>query len=305
MRITIEGWDPADRRPVRGELGGVDRGQTQAADLVTVAVTPGPGGGGGGGGGEACVVLRQNPALLQKAARGEVRVGACVWDSGYVLCALLEARAAAGQLALGGARCVELGAGCGLVGLVAARLGASVMLTDKADVLVHSRGNAAKNRMLWVPPAGPGAKAAGGSGGAGLQGGHQQQQQQQAESMPPPGSAGVMALDWSAPDAADAVAAVRAAMGGPLDYVLASDSIYPDPTGCATNAQGFIEACAGLCDSHTRVLITYEWRLPEVREALLGAARARFGAVRVLPPEELPEGWRTQHVETFEMRLDA
>ena len=42
---------------------------------------------------------------------------------------------------------------------------------------------------------------------------------------------------------------------------------------------------------------------PQVREALLGAARARFGSVRVLPPEELPEGWRTQHVETFEMRL--
>jgi hypothetical protein len=51
------------------------------------------------------------------------------------------------------------------------------------------------------------------------------------------------------------------------------------------------------------VLITYEWRLPEVRAALLGAARARFGSVRVLAREELPEGWRTDHVETFEMAL--
>ena len=68
------------------------------------------------------------------------------------------------------------------------------------------------------------------------------------------------------------------------------------PTACGTLAQA-------LCDADTWVLITYEWRLPEVRAALLGAARARFGTVRVLSPEELPEGWRTQHVEAFEMRL--
>lgn len=60
---------------------------------------------------------------------------------------------------------------------------------------------------------------------------------------------------------------------------------------------------AALADAHTRVLITYEWRLPEVRAALIGAARSHFGSVRVLPPEELPPGWRTTHVETFEMRL--
>lgn len=51
------------------------------------------------------------------------------------------------------------------------------------------------------------------------------------------------------------------------------------------------------------MLITYEWRIPAVRAALLGAARARFGSVRVLPAGELPEGWRTDHVEAFEMHL--
>jgi hypothetical protein len=60
-----------------------------------------------------------------------------------------------------------------------------------------------------------------------------------------------------------------------------------------------------LCDPHTLVLVTYEWRLPEVREALLTAANNRFGYVRVMSQDELPEGWRTTHVETFEMRLAA
>ena len=79
---------------------------------------------------------------------------------------------------------------------------------------------------------------------------------------------------------------------------------------CAgTNQAASLQSCQSrhtqaLCDAHTRVLITYEWRLPEVRAALLGAARARFGTVRVLPPEDLPAGWRTSHVEAFEMRLE-
>jgi hypothetical protein len=134
MLITIEGWDPADRRPVRGELTGVDRGQTQAADLVTVTVAPPPPDGGDGYGQPQplSVKIKQNPTLLQRQKAGEVRVGACLWDSAYVLSALLEARAVGGALRLAGARCVELGSGCALVGLVAARLGASVMLTGEA-----------------------------------------------------------------------------------------------------------------------------------------------------------------------------
>jgi hypothetical protein len=140
MRITIEGWDPVDRQPVRGELLGVDRAQTQAADLVTVTVSaaedaqPGSSHGGRANGSSDAlltVVMKQNPMLLQKTAPGGVRVGACVWDSGYIMCALLEDRVRRRALGLSGARCVELGAGCGLVGLVAARLGASVMLTGK------------------------------------------------------------------------------------------------------------------------------------------------------------------------------
>lgn len=281
MLITFEGWDPDDRRPVRGELGSVDRAQTQAADLVTVTLAAAPpaaaaadgaqqpdaaGSGTSAAAGATTsssssmsVVIKQNPTLLRKTPRGEVRVGACVWDSGYILCALLEDLIARGQLALVGSRTVELGAGCGLAGLVAARLGASVMLTgergswiaaclelaaaraasdcctctpalhsrcdlgadptltpacrapaptDKQEVLVHARGNAAKNKLLWVPPAGAAAAAAAVTVASGR---------------PPAGAAGIMPLDWCSPDAAAQAAAVREAMGGPLDVILASD----------------------------------------------------------------------------------
>lgn len=148
MRIIIEGWDPVDRQPVRGELAGVDRGQTQAADLVTVVLStsgqqegqqtsgtsqPSTAASSSSSDSTVSVVIKQNPTLLQKTKPGEVRVGACMWDSGYVLCALLEQEVRRNTMSLAGARCVELGAGCGLVGLMAARLGASVMLTGGAS----------------------------------------------------------------------------------------------------------------------------------------------------------------------------
>jgi len=89
--------------------------------------------------------------------------------------------------------------------------------TDKKDVLVHARGNAAKNKLLWMPSS--------------ISQPQQQHTQQPAaaaaaatsSSIPPAGSVGVMPLDWSADNAAEETAAVREAMGGPLDFVLASD----------------------------------------------------------------------------------
>jgi hypothetical protein len=100
-------------------------------------------------------------------------------------------------------------------------------------VLVHARGNAAKNRLLWVPPT-PTPAALSANGGSS---GYQSQQQQ----VPPRGSAGVMPLDWSAPDAAEAVAAVREAMGGPLDFVLASDRCAPQG--------GWVERALRICNT--------------------------------------------------------
>lgn len=46
---------------------------------------------------------------------------------------------------------VELGAGCGAVGLLAAALGATVALTDMRALLPLLRGNAARNWLMGIP----------------------------------------------------------------------------------------------------------------------------------------------------------
>lgn len=69
---------PEDKQPVRGTLEGLDRAQTQAADLVTVQLQHGQ-----------AVTLKQNPTALKGS---NVRVGACAWDGAYVLSAYLDAQ---------------------------------------------------------------------------------------------------------------------------------------------------------------------------------------------------------------------
>ncbi|KAF3323146.1 protein N-lysine methyltransferase METTL21A isoform X1 [Carex littledalei] len=71
--------------------------------------------------------------------------GAVMWDSGVVLAKFLEHAVDFGQLSLKGTRVVELGAGCGLAGIVAALLGAEVVLTDLSDRLKLLKKNVDAN----------------------------------------------------------------------------------------------------------------------------------------------------------------
>jgi predicted nicotinamide N-methyase len=218
---------------------GLDRAQTQAADQITVHLTHSSDG----------VVIKQNPTALKGA---HIRVGAAVWDGAYVLAAYLDAQPAG---SFQGLRCVELGCGCGLLGLVLARLGAAaVYVTDKAQHLVGPRVNAAKNRLL-APAAAAAAPvrppprtlatqegtAAGGSQQAAPSQQQQQQQQQstctpQQPAQQPQSSAAaassspavvqVAPLDWEDESAmGQSVAAIRTQ--GQIDLIVASDCIYP------------------------------------------------------------------------------
>ncbi|PSC70949.1 lysine methyltransferase METTL21D [Micractinium conductrix] len=260
MRITFEGWDPVDRQLVRGTLVGLDRAQTQAADL--------------------------NPAALRPGGVGGVRVGACAWDGAYVLAAALDAQPP-GSFA--GLRAVELGAGMGLPGLVLARLGAAVWLTDKPAATVFGRCNAAKNRMLVPSAPAPSPLPP-----------TQQQRQQQA---PAPGSVAVLGLDWEdGPGAAAAAATITAA--GPVDLIVGTDCIYPDPDGSVPDSSALLATvCALATPGRTRALLSFEARSDALRRALLDAASAAPLAcrVRMLPPETLPEAYRAPHIELYEL----
>lgn len=176
---------------------GLDRAQTQAAEQITVHLSH-------------CsepVTIKQNPTALKPGAK--IRVGAAVWDGAYVLAAYLDAQPPG---AFTGLRCVELGCGCGLLGLVLARLGAAaVYLTDKPQLLTGPRVNAAKNKLLAAQPPPPAAAA-----------GVQPQQQQQ----PSAAVVQVCAIDWEDQEAvAQAVDTIRAQ--GQVDVIVASDCIYP------------------------------------------------------------------------------
>ncbi|KAG9442003.1 hypothetical protein H6P81_017857 [Aristolochia fimbriata] len=71
--------------------------------------------------------------------------GAVMWDSGLVLAKFLEHAVDTGMLLLQGKKVVELGAGCGLVGCIAALLGAKVILTDLPDRLKLLKKNVEAN----------------------------------------------------------------------------------------------------------------------------------------------------------------
>ncbi|KAF2290241.1 hypothetical protein GH714_005126 [Hevea brasiliensis] len=71
--------------------------------------------------------------------------GSVMWDSGVVLGKFLEHAVDSKLLMLQGKKVVELGAGCGLVGCIAALLGAQVTLTDLPDRLRLLKKNIESN----------------------------------------------------------------------------------------------------------------------------------------------------------------
>ncbi|XP_071767417.2 protein N-lysine methyltransferase METTL21A isoform X1 [Centroberyx gerrardi] len=68
-------------------------------------------------------------------------VAAVVWDAAVVMCMYLEL----GQVELKGKVAIELGAGTGLVGIVAALLGAKVTITDREPALEFLAANVKAN----------------------------------------------------------------------------------------------------------------------------------------------------------------
>ncbi|XP_044934593.1 protein N-lysine methyltransferase METTL21A isoform X2 [Mustela putorius furo] len=78
----------------------------------------------------------------------QLGVAAVVWDAAVVLCTYLEM----GAVELRGCSAVELGAGTGLVGIVAALLGAHVTITDRKVALEFLKSNVQANLPPHIQP---------------------------------------------------------------------------------------------------------------------------------------------------------
>eukprot|EP00798_Chlamydomonas_sp_ICE-L_P020002 gene20002-26715_t len=212
-----------------------------------------------------CTVrLKQNPHALTAARMG---VGACVWEGELLLAAYL---ASLPQHRYIGARCVELGSGPGLIGLLMAKLGAKVVITDIKKVLPLIEDNVKLNELSV-------------------------EQRRGAES----GIAEVEELEWGAEGYMSRVESL--ASGGPLDWIVAADCCYIDNEGLSPSTSHFIRTCHGLCSASTRCLVSFELRSNEVKGTFLGEARRAFAKVTRVPARSLPKGCQVDHIELYDL----
>ncbi|KXZ52753.1 hypothetical protein GPECTOR_8g144 [Gonium pectorale] len=168
-----------------------------------------------------------------------------------------------------GARVVELGAGPGLVGILLARMGAKVHITDIAKVLPIIQENVDAN-------------------GVGLQ-----QRRGATE-----GYAVCEELEWGS-EGYERVAARLAA--DPVDWVLAADCCYIDQEGTSPSTPAFVRTCALLCGPTTRCLVCFELRSSEVQRVFVEEAQKAFAKVERLPPHTLPKPCQVEHILLYEL----
>ncbi|KAK2077890.1 hypothetical protein QBZ16_003758 [Prototheca wickerhamii] len=200
----------------------------------------------------------------------KIGVGACLWDGALVLAAYLLTLP---RHRFHGARCVELGAGVGTAGLVAALLGAQAIITDIPKVLPLLLDNLAANGFD------PAKNGCGSEGQAWAWG---------------------QVIQWGADGWMQGVRSV-AARG--IDLVLAADCCYIDQDGESPSTPAFVETCAGLCGPDTVVLVSFERRSPQVRQCFLDESRRRFSRVEKLSLVGLPAALRLEYVDLWQLRL--
>ena len=196
----------------------------------------------------------------------KIGVGACLWDGALFLAAYLLNQP---HYTYVGTKCIELGAGVGYVSAVLASLGAHVTTTDIAKVLPLLEENMAANNVLRT-------------------------------SSLKSGWAEVAELEWGKEGW---MQKVKNLADPPPDYILAADCCYIDNDGVSPSTPAFVETCAGLCGPHTRVLVAFERRSPEVRLCLIEEAEKVFRTVQMIPLTQLPLPLRLEYCDLWELRL--
>ena len=125
---------PADRAcKVRVRATRPDGTDLPALDVLSVVSAPTAASDGGPSFHSERVFSTPSGDVLVREEFG-LAIGAHVWNAGVVLAQYLVVEAASSRPdALRGRTGLELGSGCGLSGIVAARLGASMVLSDRQD----------------------------------------------------------------------------------------------------------------------------------------------------------------------------
>lgn len=215
-------WDPAAEKATAEDAGGGESGGGEGhADDTSVTES-------------ATIVGGRGPAV--RLAQTEHSIGTCVWTAAILMSKWLEhtqrgwttdsppADATVPYVPdLRGKKVVELGSGTGLVGLVAAYLGADVTLTDLAGVLPNLRRNVGAHMS---------AIATGGIHGRSTSGAGADSVAESAEDAPiaipdvptavieAPGGAEVAELEWGVTDISESSPFAGA------DLVIGSDLVH-------------------------------------------------------------------------------
>ncbi|GFR43932.1 hypothetical protein Agub_g5070 [Astrephomene gubernaculifera] len=250
LSITVKGWEDGQR--FERQLETTDRWVLHAADELTLTLSDGN-----------SVTIKQQPKAINATRIG---VGACVWEGELFLAAYLASLPLYRYI---GARVVELGSGPGLVGILMAKMGAKVHITDIPRVLPLIEANIEAN-------------------GVGLQ------QRRGAAA----GFAVCEALEWGTEGyeaAAGRLAAER------VDWCVAADCCYIDQEGTSPSTPHFVRTCALLCGPTTRCLVCFELRSSEVRRVFEQEAGRAFEKVERLPPHTLPKPCQVEHILLYEL----
>lgn len=257
LALEFERWEDGER--VRKRLEEPNRWEVHSAEEVDVTL------------GDLRLRILQQPHQLAGAGINPDKLGvaAALWDGALVLAGYLAAQPSYRYLGL---KCVELGAGVGLVGLALAAMGAQVTITDVGKVLPLMQQNLAANG--FDPARGPQEGA---------------------------GWAEAEELEWGKPGWMEGPVRRLAARG--VDLVVAADCCYIDQDGKSPSTPAFVQTCAGLCGPDTRCLVAFERRAPEVRACLLEEAKKLFKRVKQVPLSQVPRPLRLEYVDIWELRL--
>eukprot|EP00878_Enallax_costatus_P041852 GHUV01048754.1.p1 GENE.GHUV01048754.1~~GHUV01048754.1.p1 ORF type:complete len:161 (+),score=36.81 GHUV01048754.1:259-741(+) len=132
LKIQVKGWE--DGEPVNRLLEKPDRWLMHASDQIILHID------------DVQVTVNQKPHAVTAKKLG---VGACAWEGEMLLAAYLVASIPRHRYQ--GMRVIELGSGPGLAGLLVAKLGAHVTITDIAKVLPLIRENIHLNGLTHTP----------------------------------------------------------------------------------------------------------------------------------------------------------